>query len=118
MNAEVRQRLSQAVRVIRGTRSQRRFAKDLGVSYATVRSWEACESLPGLESLEAIAGARSETLEEFLAYLRGEPVEKPKPQVAEDLMPMVEQLSRGEVARLAQIIVGRLAGSKENFGVG
>ena len=57
MNAEYRQRLSDAVRRARGDRTMRRFAKDLGVSYPAVRSWEEGESLPGLENLEAIAGA-------------------------------------------------------------
>jgi transcriptional regulator with XRE-family HTH domain len=49
------ERLSSLIRKLRGDKSQRQFAKSLGVSYAAVRSWEESESMPGLTSLGKIA---------------------------------------------------------------
>jgi DNA-binding transcriptional regulator YiaG len=46
------ERLSSLVKKLRGDKSQRQFSKVLGVSYAAVRSWEECESMPGLNSLQ------------------------------------------------------------------
>lgn len=116
MDVNYRQRLSEAVKRARGDRSQRRFAKDLGVSYPAVRSWEEGESLPGLENLEAIAGTLGMTLEAFLAYLRDEAVEdvKPRIKVAEDLLSLVDHLPKSEVTRLAHLLVDRL--SKDQSG--
>jgi transcriptional regulator with XRE-family HTH domain len=110
MDPEYRQRLSEAVRKARGDRSQRKFAKDLRVSYPAVRSWEEGESLPGLENLEAIAGALGVSLEEFLAYLRNEELEAatPKPKIADDLLPLVNRLPLEEKRRLVHLLVDQL----------
>lgn len=115
MDPEYRQKLSEAVRRARGDRAQRKFAKDLGVSYPAVRSWEEGESLPGLENLELIADTLGYTLEEFLLYLRGEESDsdRRRPKVAEDLMPVVDQLSRTELVRLAQILVSKLGAEND-----
>lgn len=108
MDVEARRLLSEAIKQARGSRSQRKFAKDLGVSYATVRSWEECESFPSQKSLELIASALGYSLEEFLQYLRRQQSHsQPRYQVAEDLLPMVNQLSDVEAARLVQMIVER-----------
>jgi transcriptional regulator with XRE-family HTH domain len=108
MDVEARQRLSKAIKQARGQRSQRKFAKDLGVSYATVRSWEECESFPSQENLELIARVRGESLEDFLLYLRGERSSKEtRFKVAEDVLPMVNKLSDREAARLVQLIMSR-----------
>lgn len=110
MDAEYRRRLSEAVKKARSDRSQRKFAKDLGVSYPAVRSWEEGESLPGLENLEAIAGSLGQTLEEFLVYLRDEEGEDsvPRVKVAEDLLPLAEHLSEAELKRLAKLLIDRI----------
>lgn len=101
-------RLSVVVKLARGNRSQRKFAKDLGISYAAIRSWEECENLAGLESMKVIATASGMTLEELLAYLKGE-IEVnqviPKAKIAEDLFPFVNVLPREERKRLIQFLV-------------
>lgn len=111
MDAEYRRRLSEEVKRARGTRSQRQFAKALGVSYPAVRSWEECESLPGLENLELIAESLGQSLEEFLAHLRGEqePGREKEYRAAEDLLPLLRQLSKAEQARLIHLLVDLLA---------
>ncbi len=107
MDVEARQRLSEAVKKARGSRSQRKFAKDIGVSFAAVRSWEECESFPSQENLELIASIAGRSLEELLLYLKGEPYPEPRFKSAEDLLPIVSELSDSEAARLVQIIVSR-----------
>jgi transcriptional regulator with XRE-family HTH domain len=55
MNKEQRQRLSELIREIRGERSLRELARELEVSAVSVNSWEKGDSVPGIESLDAIA---------------------------------------------------------------
>lgn len=43
-DVEVRARVSKIIKQVRGERSQRKFAKDFGVSFAAIRSWEECEN--------------------------------------------------------------------------
>jgi transcriptional regulator with XRE-family HTH domain len=110
MDFESRERLSKAIKRARGARSQRHYSKALGVSYATVRTWEECESFPSRENLELVAESLGQSLEEFLAYLRGEdyqPDER-RIRVAEDLLSMADKLSKTEQARLIQLLAGRL----------
>jgi len=105
MDNEARQRLSRVIQQLRGTRSQRRFARDLKVSYATIRSWEECESFPNQENLELIASAFGKSLEDFLVYLRGERPTEQRFRVAEDLLLWVDELPDSEATKLIQLIV-------------
>ena len=107
MDAKAREHLSLAVKKARGSRSQRKFAKDIGVSFAAVRSWEECESFHSQENLSLIASVLGLPLDEFLLYLNGEPYPKPRYEKAEDLLPIVSELSDSEAARLVEIIVSR-----------
>lgn len=110
MDADIRQRLSDVIKQARGNMSQRQFAKRLGVSFATIRSWEECESMPGTKNLEAIAALLGQSLEEFLHYLRGDTVGDVENSnlKAEDLLAQVNQLPPSEVARLIQLAASRL----------
>ncbi|MDJ0578162.1 MAG: helix-turn-helix transcriptional regulator, partial [Xenococcaceae cyanobacterium MO_234.B1] len=55
MDNLAQERLSRLIKKLRGDRSQRSFAKSLGVSYASIRTWEEGESMPGIASLQKIA---------------------------------------------------------------
>jgi transcriptional regulator with XRE-family HTH domain len=109
------ERLSSLIRKLRGDKSQRQFAKFLGVSYAAVRSWEESESMPGLNSLEKIADYSNQTLEELLQYLKDEGDDQskvllfPKVYLAEDLFGQVKELPRKEQSRLAQFLIEELS---------
>lgn len=85
------------------------MAKALGVSYASVRAWEECESFPSHENLELIASTLGQSLEELWLYLRGGERSHSKPhfKVAEDILAMVNELSDEEAARLVQMIMKR-----------
>lgn len=109
------ERLAVLIKKLRGDKSQRQFAKVLGVSYAAVRSWEESESMPGLKSLEKIADYSNQTLEELLEYLKDEGKDKskilkfPETKFAEDLFPQVKNLTKKEQSKLAQFLIEELA---------
>lgn len=108
MDEDKRIRLSEVVKKARGERTQRQFAKYLGVSFAAVRSWEEQESYPGLPNLEKIANASGMTTDDLLAYLRGEISHTsalPKAKVAEDLLPYVDKLSAPERKKLIRLLI-------------
>ncbi|MBP5978000.1 MAG: helix-turn-helix domain-containing protein [Brasilonema octagenarum HA4186-MV1] len=111
MDGDARNNLAQAIRGARGERSQRRFAKDLGVSYVTIQLWERGEVIPDLGNLEAIATSRGQTLEQLLAEIRGQaPEVTHKPKVAEDVIPTARQLSKKECVRLIKLLVDEVSG--------
>lgn len=109
-----RQRLSETVARLRGDRSMRQFAKDVGVSFPAARSWEEGESFPNLDNLEKIAKLDGKTLEEFLEYLRGDEWIAPELiNKAEDALNFLDHLPRSEKARLAQLLIGEVAKSDD-----
>ncbi len=109
------ERLSSLIKKLRGDRSQRQFAKLLGVSYAAIRSWEECESMPGVSSLSKIASYSHQSVEELLNYLKEGGQDKsqlPSPPpvfLAEDLIPQIKQLPKVEKIKLAQFLIQELA---------
>ncbi|MBO3462874.1 helix-turn-helix domain-containing protein [Aetokthonos hydrillicola Thurmond2011] len=115
MDTEVRRRLAEIIKKARGKRSQRDFAKALGVSQAAVLSWEKMESFPGTDSMKAIATSVSMSLDELLLYLEGETAQVnrvPAPKVAEDALSFIEHLNREEQIRLIKLLVDKVT-SKE-----
>ncbi|PSB29960.1 hypothetical protein C7B82_10255 [Stenomitos frigidus ULC18] len=98
MDEGVLQRLATAVYAARGGRSQRVFAKVVGVSQSTVQAWENGKNIPNLENLEKLAEIRGELPEEFVAYLYGRVLtESPLEQ-------RVKGMARREIARLTRAI--------------
>lgn len=78
MNIEARERLAKLVKDTRGVKSQRSFAKQLGVTGTAVKSWEDMESIPSTENLKQIALlAGFNSVDHLLSYLYGRPSEKP-----------------------------------------
>lgn len=114
MDAEARKRLVVAIKKARGRRSQRQFATDLNVSYGAVQAWERGDSVPGVESLQAIAISLGQTLDELLAYAQGASPEELKHFVAEDVLIRAEQLSQEEQGRLIKLLVDRLVQRKKD----
>jgi transcriptional regulator with XRE-family HTH domain len=110
MDSHARNKLAEAIKKARGDRSQRKFAKDLGVSYVTIQLWERGEVIPDLANLEAIATSRGQTLEQLLAEIRGQATEVThKPKVAEDVIPTARQLSKKECVRLIKLLLDEVS---------
>lgn len=115
MNKEARERLAKIIKEARGKRSQRIFAKSLGVSQAAVQSWERLDSFPGTDSMKAIAASVCMSLDELLLYIEGETTEvnrTPIPKVAEDALLFADQLDREEQVRLIKLLVDKVAGKE------
>ena len=101
MNKEQRQRLSELIREIRGERSLRELARELEVSAVSVNSWEKGDSVPGIESLDAIAHAKGWTIYKLLAYLRGDNLSPSTDEIFAQAM----ELSPKEKIRLASLLL-------------
>lgn len=102
--------LGQIVREARGKNSYRRFAKEAGLSEATIKRIEdGMIKSPQDTTFAGLARACKRSHEELRAIARQEvTLATRQVTVAEDLIPLVNQLSNTEAARLAQYIVGRL----------
>ena len=117
MDITAEERLAFLIKKLRGEKSQRQFAKILGVSYAAIRSWEESESMPGLTSLEKIAAYSNQSVQELLEYRKAEGKDKskvaqlPSTCFAEDLFPQVKKLPKKEKSKLAQFLIKELAKS-------
>lgn len=64
-------RLANLVKELRGDKSQRNFAKLLGVSYYAVQSWEKQAALPDEKNLQKLADLKGWTLLQLQVYLQG-----------------------------------------------
>jgi transcriptional regulator with XRE-family HTH domain len=65
-----KQRLADFVKEIRGKKSQRSFAKLLGVSYYAVQSWEKQAVWPDDDNLQKLADLKGWTLWQLQVYLQ------------------------------------------------
>jgi transcriptional regulator with XRE-family HTH domain len=103
--------LARIVKQARGKHSYREFEKISGVSHSTIRRLERCQvKNPEKSTWQKIAPHTDYCTEELIAI--GEQKEKAEIReyrTAEEALPVIEQLSNKEAARLAQMIVGRLA---------
>lgn len=109
MNPEIRERLSNLLKEMQAGRPQRQFAKDLGVSHVTVRSWIEGEGFPSQENLEMLANKLDMGLEEFLALLRSDSPIELEQKKAEDFYPLTNQLSSAEAFKLAKYLMERVS---------
>lgn len=107
MNITARERLAKIVKEIRGTQSQRGFAKQLGVTGTAVKSWEDMESVPSTKNLKHIALlAGFDSVDGLLSYLNGKPSDKPTD--LQELINRMYQLPIDQVAALTNAGMKRL----------
>lgn len=111
-NMHSSERLQKLIKKLRGERSQRQFAKVLGVSYASLRTWEEGESAPLLPNLEKIAKYINQPIEELLNYLNGDSdldkIGVPKQLSVEEVFALAQGLSREEKGKLMHLLVSDL----------
>jgi transcriptional regulator with XRE-family HTH domain len=100
LDEDARQRLSDAVKKLRGDRTQRSFADSIEIGQSTLAGWESCTGgTPSLDNLEKLAKLRNEYPEEFIAYLYGREISTITPKRIE------EQLKTFPIKKLAALIV-------------
>ncbi|MFN6475379.1 helix-turn-helix domain-containing protein [Nostoc sp. DedQUE07] len=109
------EKLAEIVKSARGHDSVRGFAKKAGISHRTVtRLEEADLKEPEITTLQKIAPLTGYTKEELIAILEAK---THAPQIreyrlAEDVLPIINQLPDAEAAKVAQQIIARLARPK------
>ncbi len=72
------------------------------------------DSVPGVESLQAIAISLGQSLDELLTYAQGVSPEELKHLVAEDVLVRANQLSEEEQGRLIKLLVDKLVQRKKD----
>ena len=101
------ERLARLVAELRGSKSQRQFAKELGVSQSSVRFWESNLAWPDTENLEKLAALRGWSLSELQTYLvKGD---LPEYEPLEQILNTVRSLPLEAVAQVAAVAVETLA---------
>jgi transcriptional regulator with XRE-family HTH domain len=63
--------LAELLRELRGSETQRQFAKRLGTSYTSIQDWEKQIRLPREKNLQRIAQLKGWTYEELILFLFG-----------------------------------------------
>ena len=106
MDVEARRRLKKLIERIKGDRSQRQFALDVGVSLGAVQNWLQGR-VPQPENLEKVAIAAGLTIEELLVEVRGEGATY-TPRVAEDVLQIALQLDSEQRRRLIKLLVDNI----------
>ncbi|MFB2897410.1 hypothetical protein ACE1CI_31215 [Aerosakkonemataceae cyanobacterium BLCC-F50] len=104
-------KLAQIIKQARGSRSYREFEAISGVSHATIRRLEICDvKNPDIATLANLAIHTPYSVEELIAVAEErDKVDIRQYRTAEEAIGVVDQLNHQEAARLAQMIVGRLA---------
>ncbi|MDZ7992520.1 MAG: helix-turn-helix domain-containing protein [Nostoc sp. EfeVER01] len=109
------EKLAEIVRSARGHDSVRAFAKKAGISHRTVTRIEETDlQEPEITTLQKIAPLTGYSKEELIAILEAKPhaPEIRQYRVAEDVIPLINQLPDTEAAKVAQHIIARLARPK------
>lgn len=103
--------LARIVRSARGHKSLRRFSQEAGLSQSTIqRIEEATVMSPQDDTFQGLARAVGRSPEELRAIAQGVPQSSIRSvRIAEDLIPLVNQLPVVEKARLAQYLIASLA---------
>jgi transcriptional regulator with XRE-family HTH domain len=100
------ERLARIVVELRGSKSQRQFARELGVSQSSVRFWESHLAWPETENLEKLSALKGWNLSQLQTYLvEGE---LPEEEPLEQILKMVRSLPLEAVARVATVAVETL----------
>ena len=114
VDAEAKKKLSEVVKLARGSMSLTAFGKLLGVSAASVLYWEKGQVLPDTKNLTQIATRAGFTVEELMAHLEGKPVQEPVD--THDLLKKIQWIPISELAVIGRAVMDRLAAAAESSG--
>ena len=107
VDAEARKKLSEVVKLARGSMSLTAFGKLLGVSAASVLYWEKGQVLPDTKNLTQIAARAGFTMEELMAHLEGKPM--PEPVNTNELLKKIQCMPLSDLAVIVRAGMERLA---------
>ena len=115
MNLQGREKLAQTLLNLRGSKSRRAFARELGVTATAVIGWENTASVPDRENLTKIAIMAGYSLDDFIAYLEGEPPIA-KPTELERMVNNIKNLPLQQLALVERAVSDRLVAIAEASG--
>jgi transcriptional regulator with XRE-family HTH domain len=107
MNLDERERLASFVKLARGERSRRAFARLIDVSNSAIQDWETLQSVPDTTNLTRIARAGGLSLEQLLDYLQTGRM--PRSTNLDSALKLIEILPLSQVAEVVQAGCSRLA---------
>lgn len=114
MKQESKKRLSELIKQIRGTSTQKEFAKRLGVTTGAIQAWENAEVTPGGSNLMRIAKESGTTLEELIAYLEGETTALNSTEIEIDyLVRRIATMPPKQLALIGRVVSDRLVAIAE-----
>lgn len=101
-------RLIEIVQRAKGDRSQAEFAREIGVSPATVQKWLAGNGYPSSENMEKIARVAGLSLDALHAYLKGEARQQNAERSPEEIFLMSKNLSKEQRKHLLKLMIDDL----------
>lgn len=107
------QELGSIINTARGAMSVRGFARKIGINYQTINRLIRGEvQEPEISTLEKLAPHLGRDKYQLIAICEGRKgkTKAPEYSIAEDVLPIINQLSDVEALRVAQAILTRLAG--------
>lgn len=107
VDAEARKKLSEVVKLARGSMSFSAFGRLLGVSGSAVQYWEKGQVLPDTKNLTQIAARAGFTMEELMAHLEGKPM--PEPVNTNELLKKIQCMPLSDLAVIVRAGMERLA---------
>ena len=116
MNLSSRQKLSKLLLDMRGDKSRRGFAREIGVTATAIIGWEKTDSVPDREHLTKIASLAGYSLDELLRYLEGSGQKKSSNIPLSRLITEASQLNVQEVTALYRAVSDRLVAIAESAG--
>ena len=111
MDTQGKQKLVEVIKLARGSKSQRAFGRQLGVSATSVQAWEKGIKTPDTENLARIAAQAGYTLEELIYCLEGKPV--PEASELSVIIRQINNMPLSEVVIVGKAVMDRLAAATE-----
>lgn len=102
-----KQRLGALLKEMQGSLSQRAFARDLKINYASLSSYMLGEQFPETKNLEKIARAKGWDREELEAYLEERTIKSTKS--IDEILREVRAMSPEEALLVAKVALDRVS---------
>ena len=112
MNIQGRQKLTETLLNLRGSKSRRSFARELGVTATAVIGWENGTSVPDRENLTKIAVLAGYSLDKFIVYLEGL-TPRAKPSELDQMVTNIKNLPLRQLAVVERAVSDRLVAIAE-----
>lgn len=111
--SEIKERITEILERAMHGRTQRDFARDLGVELNSLQRWLKGKSIPVIDKYPAIARSSGKKVEHIINYILfgKEEVEEDEinAEVAEDVFNVAKKLSTFEIARLISLLAHEIA---------